>query len=269
MHNKSVFAVKPDAGLGTLVIVCSPLGTGDSPVISTAVAMLGDWPLEVLDDLTLARAAQSYLRRTMARLPVAPALERVWNWFYDQHWPVVEEEVRKSCPGCVSAADLDDHIQIVWLEILMTLPKRLHDPMRGDFSVWLRGLVREAVRRRLASTSSYAEDHPIALDVMEDLLVSSDLGPEDAYRLIEGLGELDAGLFRLRAENSPKSFEVFFRRFMKDQSAKEVGQAMGLKPQAVHACHSRLMQKFRAMLKGFLPPEWGSEGGLLPDFPPD
>jgi RNA polymerase sigma factor (sigma-70 family) len=254
MCNESVLAAGPWADLVNMEVLCCPIDWWDTTAVTTAVAIPGEcpflWPVDLLDDAALVFAVQLYLRYTIGRLPVTKGLDRVWDWFVATYWRVAEEEVHKSCRCRVSAADLDDLVQETWMEFLDELPRFVYDPGRSDLCSWLKGLARQTAGRRSGSLLRSRSKRSVATEALEGSLSSSGPGPEDVCIMRELQKQLGDALAELRRRTSQKTYEVFRRRFLEQQNAKEVGLALNLKPEAVRARCCRGMRKLRSLARG-------------------
>jgi RNA polymerase sigma factor (sigma-70 family) len=268
MYRESLIAAAPDVGLDSLVVTCSPTRSWDIPAIATAIAMPGNgpffWPIETLDEPALVSAVQFYLRSKMTGPIAVPGLERAWRCFYRRYHRIVEQAVRKCCREGASATEPDDLVQEVWGEVVAVLPNLSYGRIRGGLSSWLIGLARRKARRSGDRSTRFDQRHACSVEGLEGSLSSRGLGPEEMCLVQEVFAQREATLARLQERVSPKSYEVFRRRFLDQQSAAEVALALDMTPGAVRTCHSRAMKELQSLLRGSTLSEWGENFGLPP-----
>ena len=71
--------------------------------------------------------------------------------------------------------------------------------------------------------------------------------------------QMDATLAELRNRMSPKTYEVFHRRFLDRQSAREAAAALGMTSEAVDTRHCRAMNQWRTLTRGSALAEYGGD----------
>ena len=59
---------------------------------------------------------------------------------------------------------------------------------------------------------------------------------------------MNGALAQLRSRASPQTYEVFCRRFVQQQSAREIGAAMGLSSKAVYRRCDRLRRDWETLV---------------------
>src|SRR5262245_31310954 len=89
-------------------------------------------------DLQLLQDAQAYLRCRAQRLAPGWRLCQAWEQFYRLCDPLLRGFARASRAPW---ADLDDCVQLAWVELVRRLPWFRYDPRRGRFRSWLYGVV--------------------------------------------------------------------------------------------------------------------------------
>jgi hypothetical protein len=223
-------------------------------VATTAMAILGEWPTfwpaELLDDADLVLAVQFYLRSRRARLPTTPALERIWEWFAGTYSCIVKRAVRKSCRSKVSGADFEDFEQEVWWEILNELPDMIYDPVCGDLSSLLDGLVQQKTHRLLVAWARRRRRQCVA--AVRNLAESSrarGLGPADVCYVREIGAQVNAVLVELHRRTSPQSFDAFRWRFFGRQRVREIAAALDLGCNEVRCRCYQLRRQWQALAK--------------------
>jgi DNA-directed RNA polymerase specialized sigma24 family protein len=98
--------------------------------------------------------------------------------------------------------------------------------------------LRTAIARRFRS-----------IDDIETPLFSRHPRPEDIVLEQEMLGQVSAALDELRQNTSPRTYQIFFRRFIDGQSAADVAASFGMTPEAVHVRYSRVMRLWRELTR--------------------
>ena len=240
--------------LDSVELYCLPDYSDNTSVIAFVAVQTASgflWAFEPLPATIL--TVQSYLRCRCGRLPVSPSFEQSWDSFYKQYQSLIRWVVAKSC----RPAERDDLGQEIWTEIVVELPKLLDGHIRGGFSFWLVGLARRKIGRLLGrhGCSLATETSPV-----ENYgLVSPELGPEEEFLLKEMSSQLDSALAKLRRRTSPKNYELFCHKFLGGQSAKQIGDALGLTPNEIKCRYRRLKRKFRAFITETAMAQWVSD----------
>ena len=246
--------------LESVVLWCLPDYEVTTAVATSYAADGFSWTFEPLP--TTVSAVQSYLRCLDRRRPVPMTLERSWESFYQQYHPLVKWVVGKFC----CQVEQDDLSQDVWLELVVELPKLNNGCIRGNFSSWLAGLTRRKVGRTIHQKKALGAKRFLPLEDFK--LASSDLGPDDEYLLKETLNQLDEALDKLRRQTSQVNYELFCRKFITDQSAKEIADALDLTPNEVRCRYRRLKRKWQLLTKGFGANAWNSHFAQTANSPP-
>lgn len=244
---------KPNTHLKSIELLCGSPHCWSAAKISSAVAIRNDscwlWPFEWLDDAAIVWAVQGYLQCVKAGFPPTLSQEHAWSHFYKQYAPVVRRVIAASSRQALPTTEADDLSQEVWKEIVVQLPKLVYSPGRARLSSWLAGLATKKIRR-LANTlpPSSAQDF-VGVESVAESLRSRDLGPEDMCFMGEIWAQLEAALAKLRQQATPKTYEVFCRRFFWGQSVKDVAVAVELSSHEVRCrCH-RATRKWRTLTK--------------------
>ncbi|MBK8214369.1 MAG: sigma-70 family RNA polymerase sigma factor [Myxococcales bacterium] len=167
--------------------------------------------------------------------------------------PVVQGRVAKalyrrrgpSARGRDVTQEIDDLAQEVFLALFENDARALRawDPTRGP----LGGYVALLADHLVASVFRSGRRRPWSdeLDVLpEPDAVDEAHGPE---RLFGSIEMLDVLLERLRAELSPKGFDVFVRLYVEEQSVESVAAALAMTPDALYAWRSRLSKLVRSL----------------------
>ncbi len=141
-------------------------------------------------------------------------------------------------------SDLADLVQEVLLILLRELPEFEYDPRRGRFRSWLKTIAvnkcREHQRRRRPGALS-------AADVPESSADREEFW-EDEYRqhLVGRALEL------MQRDFAPNTWQACQLLIVSDQTAAEIGAALGMSEAAVYAAKSRVLRRLRTELEGLL-----------------
>jgi RNA polymerase sigma factor (sigma-70 family) len=144
---------------------------------------------------------------------------------------------------------MEDLFQEVWQEVIVQLPRLVYDPSRGSFSAWLAGLVEKKIRRLMAKRVLPWREHSLTIDMLENRLSSSELGPEDDYRLQEMRERLNDALVEFRHKVPPENCDLFCWRFFQGRSFKEIAAMSGLSAKAVRRRCDRMKVVWHGLTK--------------------
>jgi RNA polymerase sigma factor (sigma-70 family) len=251
-------------GIKIPTVVRSAIGCCNPAGVTSVFGLDGRlWMVSLLQsldsDAALLFEVRSFLACKAIGSPIPPPLQHAWNVFYWRYESLVRREARRSCRFALSGHELDDLIQEIWRTIVAQLPRLAYDRARGDLFCWLAGLTRRKVRhlaRRLVP--SWAECS-VPIDVLAGFLPSPVPGPEEASSIGELWEQLGAALDRLRKRTSPKTYDVFCRRFIDGQTNVQVAADLGLSPKAVQLRYDRAMRKWQKLAGDLGIPGCGGE----------
>lgn len=258
------------ADLNSVAVICCSAGHWNASHITAAVAIAGEgpfyWPIELFDEAAITLATQSYLRCKKAKLPAAERLKPAWDFFHRRYRHLVRRVIAASGRRVAPASERDDLSQEVWREIVVQLPRLKRAHVRGGLDFWLAGLARRKVLRLAHRRSLRGPKRLLALEGFEASLASHGLGPEDACRLRETWDRLDAALAQLRERTSSKNYDLFRRRFLWRESAKEIAAALGLTQNEVRCRYHRVKRKWRLLTRHLVLPGCGGARAIRSDF---
>jgi RNA polymerase sigma factor (sigma-70 family) len=122
------------------------------------------------------------------------------------------------------------------------------DPVRGDAASWLVGIARRCIADSVDSRLETTEEIP-------DVEAPGDLEADTVRRL--ALGHLVVATLDERAR------ELVALRYGADMTARQIGQVLGLKTNAVEVALSRALECLRARLE---PPTGEEQARARPEF---
>ena len=174
--------------------------------------------------------------------------------------PVVHGRVRKalarrrggSTKGRDVAQEAEDLAQEVFVALFDDDAKALRawDPERSPLGAFVALLTDHQVFSifRSGKRRPWSDD----LDVVAEP-EAGEHGGDSPERRVSSREQLDALLDRMRAELTPKGFDLFARLYVQEQEVELVCQELGMKPDAVYAWRSRLaklVRRFAAEMDG-------------------
>lgn len=187
--------------------------------------------------------ARRYLDcRTRQQSP-SPQHAEAWNRFYQTCSPLLG---RFALACGVSAADLDDCIQAVWVKLLRALGDFHYEPRRGQFRSWIFTLVRtEAIdraRRRKCQPVERIDAGTAAT------LRNQETDPVCAYERRLEQETVRRALAELQRRVCPRSYRVLYLRSIEERTVAEVADTLHLTPAQVRYRHHRMKRKIRSLI---------------------
>ncbi len=141
-------------------------------------------------------------------------------------------------------ADQEDCCQEIWVELLATRMSRFRG---GSLRSWLAALARnkavDVVRRD--------RRHPVGLLADPEARAAVDLDARCAVD--ESRSMVWSALAALERQVEPRSFLVFFLRWVEGWSFVEIAENLRLTPGQARLRHHRVKEKFRRVLEGQAP----------------
>jgi RNA polymerase sigma factor (sigma-70 family) len=249
MHGESLIATEFEAGRSSHTV----LSRWDASVVTTAFGLSGElWmaePIRSLDsDAALLFEVKSFLSCKTIRCRVPPSLQHAWDEFHRRYRPLMRRAVKACALATMPADEIDDLSQEVWEELVAKLPELAYDAGRGDLSSWLKTLARRKVRHLARCWMRHRSRHR-SIESSEDCLPSQYPGPGEACLLKEIQEWLDGALAKLQWRTSPKTYEVFCRRFLGNQSGKEIVAALNITAKAVQRRYDRAARQWHFLTK--------------------
>lgn len=163
-----------------------------------------------------------------------------WNW--DHFYEFCEGTIRTALAfRPIQQADREDCCQDIWVELLST---RMSKFRGGNLRSWLAALARnkaiDLVRR--------GRRHPVGLVFDAEVGTPGDHDgpcPADEARAV-----VWSTLATLEPHVEPRSFLVFFLRWIEGWSFVEIADALDLTPGQARSRHHRTKERFRQLVEG-------------------
>ena len=169
--------------------------------------------------------------------------QRTWDEFYQTYWRLIYSGGLKAGLRSEEAFDV---VQETILSIAKQSKKRLYDPERGSFKTWLMNMTRwrinDQFRKRKKDTAmaeaEWNDDRKTAvIDRFED--PKGDL-LERMWNVEWKKNLADAALARVKAQVSPKQYQVFDYYVVKQWEAKKVQAHLGVSMAQVYLAKHRV-----------------------------
>ena len=169
--------------------------------------------------------------------------QRTWDEFYQTYWRLIYSVGLKAGLRSEEAFDV---VQETILSIAKQSKKRLYDPERGSFKTWLMNMTRwrinDQFRKRKKDTAmaeaEWNDDRKTAvIDRFED--PKGDL-LERMWNVEWKKNLADAALARVKAQVSPKQYQVFDYYVVKQWEAKKVQAHLGVSMAQVYLAKHRV-----------------------------
>ncbi len=169
--------------------------------------------------------------------------QRSWDEFYQTYWRLIYSVGLKAGLRSEEAFDV---VQETILSIAKQSKKRLYDPERGSFKTWLMNMTRwrinDQFRKRKKDTAmaeaEWNDDRKTAvIDRFED--PKGDL-LERMWNVEWKKNLADAALARVKAQVSPKQYQVFDYYVVKQWEAKKVQAHLGVSMAQVYLAKHRV-----------------------------
>ncbi len=169
--------------------------------------------------------------------------QRTWDEFYQTYWRLIYSVGLKAGLRSDEAFDV---VQETILSIAKQSKKRLYDPGQGSFKTWLMNMTRwrinDQFRKRKKDTAmaeaEWNDDRKTAvIDRFED--PKGDL-LERMWNVEWKKNLADAALARVKAQVSPKQYQVFDYYVVKQWEAKKVQAHLGVSMAQVYLAKHRV-----------------------------
>ena len=169
--------------------------------------------------------------------------QKSWDEFYQTYWRLIYSVAIKSGLRSDEAFDV---VQETILSIAKQSKRQLYDPEQGSFKTWLMNMTRwrinDQFRRRRKDTAmavgDWEDDRKTALierfeDPQGDLL-------ERLWDVEWKKNVADAALARLKAQVSPKQYQIFHYYVVRQWEAKRVQRHLGVSMAQVYLAKHRV-----------------------------
>lgn len=191
---------------------------------------------------------QDFLRLKLQALNPDALLTEAWDQFYQTYSTILSRFA--SCYD-LSASEVDDLVQEVWVKVIRRLPEFHWDRNRGGLRTWLYLLVRsQAIDHiRAKGRRAVVSNGVSLLDEREPLDLASN--PADAVEKQWRHELVQTVLEEIRASSSPANYDVIRLRFVEGKSVDEVAAALDMTREQVWDRQHRMLQKIRAAVGAF------------------
>jgi RNA polymerase sigma factor (sigma-70 family) len=169
--------------------------------------------------------------------------QRTWDEFYQTYWRLIYSVAIKSG---LRSEEAFDCVQETILSIAKQSKKKLYDPAQGSFKTWLMNMTRwrinDQFRKRKKDTAmaggAFDEDRKTAIiDRVED--PKGDV--LDRLWSVEWKKNLaDAALARVKAQVSPKQYQIFDYYVVKQWDTSKVQDHLGVSMAQVYLAKHRV-----------------------------
>ena len=169
-----------------------------------------------------------------------------WQRLVDLYAPLIRTWLG---PYRVAPNDLDDVLQEVFEALLRELPDFRHDLRRGAFRRWLRTIAMNRLRNfwRARTRAAGPDPEPLLAQIEDP---TGDLerrwDEEHDRHVARRLLEL------LEPEFEPTTWTAFRLLVLEGMDTREVGELLGITPNAVRIAKSRVLSRFRQEADGLI-----------------
>ena len=169
--------------------------------------------------------------------------QRTWDEFYQTYWRLIYAVAIKAG---LRSEEAFDCVQETILSIAKQSKKKLYDPEQGSFKTWLMNMTRwrinDQFRKRKKDTAmiegEWADDRKTAvIDRVED--PNGDV-LERLWDVEWKKGIADAALSRVKAQVSPKQYQIFDYYVIRQWDADKVQQKLNVSMAQVYLAKHRV-----------------------------
>ncbi|MEY3393794.1 MAG: hypothetical protein RL346_30 [Verrucomicrobiota bacterium] len=199
-------------------------------------------PVPSADDEILQQAYAKTRKSLIARLDDWED-QRTWDEFYQTYWRLIYAVAIKAG---LRSEEAFDCVQETILSIAKQSKKKLYDPEQGSFKTWLMNMTRwrinDQFRRRKKDTAmvegEWADDRKTAvIDRVED--PNGDV-LERLWDVEWKKGIADAALARVKAQVSPKQYQIFDYYVIRQWDAGKVQDKLNVSMAQVYLAKHRV-----------------------------
>ena len=169
--------------------------------------------------------------------------QKTWDEFYQTYWRLIYSVAIKAG---LRPEEAFDCVQETILSIAKQSKKKLYDPEQGSFKTWLMNMTRwrinDQFRKRKKDTAmvagEWADDRKTAvIDRIED--PNGDV-LERLWDVEWKKGIADAALARVKAQVSPKQYQIFDFYVVRQMDAQEVQEKLNVSMAQVYLAKHRV-----------------------------
>jgi len=215
--------------------------SGHSSVKNTT-DMDSDSSVNTSDDKIITEAYAKTRKSLIARLDNWED-QRTWDEFYQTYWKLIYSVAIKSG---LKSEEAFDCVQETILSIAKQSKKKLYDPEQGSFKSWLMNMTRwrinDQFRKRKKDTAmAQADGDDDRKTALIDRFEDPNGGVLDRLWSVEWKKNLaDAALSRVKAQVSPKQFQIFDCYVIKEWDAKRVQSQLSVSMAQVYLAKHRV-----------------------------
>ncbi|MGJ8725706.1 MAG: RNA polymerase sigma factor [Roseibacillus sp.] len=172
-----------------------------------------------------------------------------WNEFVEIYTPLLFAYCQKRA---IAPQDSADIVQNVFLSVSKALKTFQYDPAKGRFKAWLFTVLRNAINGhfRKASRTPDTTSEPFLLEQAQDEDLEMDWDRDYRLRLLRW------AMDKIEPEFTPRSWSIFYKTAIEDQSPDQVAQELGMNKNAVTVQKYRVVQRLRQKLQSIDAARW-------------
>lgn len=145
--------------------------------------------------------------------------------------------------------DLEGAVHETLIRALTALPQGLYDPSKGRFRDWLLGILKNQLRQAIrAEASRHRRERRYATDIEPDLHAT----PSDAALWRKACLRQALRILFQDPTLQGRTLAVFRDYSLRGLPVRDVAEAYGLTPNAVHQIRSRLTIRLRAIVRALI-----------------
>jgi RNA polymerase sigma factor (sigma-70 family) len=167
-----------------------------------------------------------------------------WTEFYETYKPLIKLRGKKD--RGLSDSELDELVQTTVLSIFNGREKFHYDPAKGKFRNFLRQVIDcrayDIIRKRHDERHEPLPEDDVLIEGKQPELERSWDDEWKDHVLKESLKEL-------RAQSEPEAYQIFEFYALKDMSAREVAEFLGISENVVYVTKNRAIEKLREIIK--------------------
>ena len=181
--------------------------------------------------------------------------QRTWDEFYQTYWKLIYSVGLKSG---LRSEEAFDCVQETILSIAKQSKKKMYDPAQGSFKTWLMNMTRwrinDQFRKRKKDTAMVAwnEEEEGRKTAVIDRIEDPNGDVLDRLWEVEWKKNIaDAALVRVKAQVSPKQFQIFDCYVVKQWEAKKVQETLNVSMAQVYLAKHRVGSVLKKELAKF------------------
>ncbi len=170
--------------------------------------------------------------------------QRTWDEFYQTYWRLIYSVALKSG---LRSEEAFDCVQETILSIAKQSKKKLYDPKQGSFKTWLMNMTRWKIKdqfRKRRKDTAMSDGAPVDEDRKTAII---DRVEDPKGDVLDRLWEVewkknlaDAALARVKAQVSPKQYQIFDYYVVKQWEVGKVHEHLGVSKAQVYLAKHRV-----------------------------